>query len=80
MFHYVYILRSCNIQSKTYVGYTTKLQTRLHAHNSGTSIHTAKYRPWRVETAVALRSKTKALALEKYFKSSSGKAFASKHF
>lgn len=32
------------------------------------------------DAAVTLNSKTKALALEKYLKSSSGKAFTNKHF
>lgn len=80
MFHYVYILRSKITPTKTYIGYTTNLNNRLHTHNTGQSTHTAKHHPWQIETAIALTTKQKALCLEKYLKSSSGKAFASKHF
>jgi hypothetical protein len=37
-------------------------------------------RPWQIETAIAFRSREKAAAFEKYLKSHSGRAFASKHF
>ncbi|MGB2938555.1 MAG: GIY-YIG nuclease family protein, partial [Phycisphaerae bacterium] len=42
--------------------------------------HTSKFRPWQIETAVAFRSKGKAVAFEQYLKSHSGRAFAKKHF
>jgi hypothetical protein len=42
--------------------------------------HTSKFRPWQIETAVAFRSKDKAVAFEQYLKSHSGRAFAKKHF
>jgi len=42
--------------------------------------HTSKFLPWRIETAIAFRDKTKAAAFEKYLKSQSGRAFAGKHF
>lgn len=79
MFHYVYILTSQKHTSKTYVGYTNNLHKRLKAHNSGASRHTSKYLPWKIQTAIAVDSKPKALALEKYLKSHSGKAFCSRH-
>lgn len=80
MFHYVYILKSTISPNQTYVGYTANLRQRLTQHNTGQSTHTAKYRPWKVQTAIAVNSKPKALALEKYLKSNSGKAFTAKHF
>ncbi|MFM8807684.1 MAG: GIY-YIG nuclease family protein, partial [Chthoniobacterales bacterium] len=43
---------------------TSDLDSRLHAHNAGKVSHTSKYKPWRLETAVAFRDKTKATALE----------------
>jgi hypothetical protein len=42
--------------------------------------HTAKFRPWKVETAVAFSSETKARAFEKYLKSGSGREFSRRHF
>ena len=77
-FHYVYILRSIPIPTQTYIGYTQYLQTRFQEHNSGHSTHTRKFRPWKIETAIAFRDKYTALAFERYLKSHSGKAFAMK--
>lgn len=79
-FDYVYILVSETDPTKHYTGYTTDLLTRLEAHNQGRSPHTAKYVPRRIETAVAFRDEEKARAFERYLKSHSGRAFATKHF
>jgi predicted GIY-YIG superfamily endonuclease len=78
-FHYVYILSSLDEPSRHYTGLTDDLQSRLRAHNAGQVPHTAKYRPWRIETAIAFQTREKAAAFEKYLKSHSGRAFASKH-
>jgi len=59
---------------------TEDLQARLDQHNFGQVSHTSKFRPWQIETAVAFRSKGKAVAFEQYLKSHSGRAFAKKHF
>lgn len=77
-FHYVYILRSIRYSTQTYVGYTTHLSNRLAVHNSGQSHHTRKYMPWTIETVIRFNTRTRALAFERYLKSHSGKAFASK--
>jgi len=79
-FYYVYILVSESNQLRYYTGLTQNLEARLLAHNNGQVTHTARCRPWRIETAVAFSSKEKAVAFEKYLKSHSGRAFASKHF
>lgn len=79
-FHYVYILVSEQDPSRHYTGLTDDLEARLKAHNSGHSEHTAKFIPWRIETAIAFRTREKAAAFEKYLKSHSGRAFAAKHF
>jgi predicted GIY-YIG superfamily endonuclease len=76
--HYVYLLRSETSPGQTYVGYTTDLCERLGAHNAGKSIHTSKFLPWRLITYLAFSTKPQALAFERYLKSHSGKAFASK--
>jgi putative endonuclease len=79
-FHYVYILVSESDESRHYTGLTDDLEARLKAHNDGQVSHTLKYRPWRIETAIAFRSREKAVIFEKYLKSHSGRAFVSKHF
>ena len=75
---YVYIIRSETHPDQTYVGFTEDLRQRLTTHNQGGSPHTAKFTPWQLEFYCAFRSKAKALAFERYLKSHSGKAFASK--
>ena len=79
-FHYVYILRSEAHPEQTYVGLTDDLKARLAKHNEGGSPHTAKYRPWTVETAVSFTSREKAAAFEAYLKSGSGHEFRRRHF
>lgn len=79
-FYYVYILVSQTDATHHYTGLTEDLNGRLKAHNSGQVPHTSKYRPWRIETAVAFCSREKALEFEKYLKSHSGRAFSKKHF
>jgi predicted GIY-YIG superfamily endonuclease len=61
-------------------GITHDLFGRLEEHNRGHCPHTAKYKPWRIETAVAFASEEKARAFEKYLKSGSGREFARRHF
>ena len=79
-FHYVYILVSEADGARHYTGLTQNLDARLLAHNAGQVSHTAKYRPWRIETAVAFCSREKAVDCERDLKSHSGRAFATKHF
>jgi putative endonuclease len=79
-FTYVYILLSEKDKTRRYTAVTDDLQARLKSHNQGNNPHTSKYCPWRIETAVAFRSREKAATFEKYLKSHSERAFASKHF
>ena len=79
-FHYVYMLQSIDPPGHWYVGMTEDLTARLKAHSARKVPHTSKFAPWRLETAVAFRDKSKAIAFEKYLKSQSGRAFAKKHF
>ena len=50
----------------------------IAAHNAGKSTHTAKFVPWKVLWYSAFPDKHRALEFEKYLKSHSGRAFASK--
>jgi predicted GIY-YIG superfamily endonuclease len=79
-FYYVYMLQSIDSPGHWYVGMTEDLAVRLKAHNTLKVPHTSKFAPWRMETAVAFRDKTKAVSFEKYLKSQSGRAFAKRHF
>ena len=79
-FTYVYILSSDKSDTHRYTGLTENLEARLKSHNQGSNPYTSNYRPWRIETAISFRSREKAVAFEKYLKSHSGRAFASKHF
>ncbi len=79
-FYYVYSLNSIDNPDKFYIGFTKNLELRLKDHNSGKCSHTSTHRPWRIETAIAFWNKEKAINFEKYLKSHSGRAFASKHF
>ncbi len=77
---YVYRLRSIQFPSRTYVGLTTNVSERIKFHNAGKSIHTNKFKPWKIEICIWFSDETKARAFEKYLKSGSGRAFAAKHF
>jgi predicted GIY-YIG superfamily endonuclease len=79
-FHYVYILRSLTNDDRHYVGLSENLEDRLKKHNAGQCRHTSEFRPWQIETAIAFRSKEKAVTFERYLKSHSGRVFARKHF
>lgn len=79
-YYFTYMLVDAAIGAHRYVGCTQDLKARLKKHNAGAVPHTAKFRPWVLETAIAFRSKEKAYAFELYLKSHSGRAFASRHF
>ena len=79
-YFYVYILKSEVDESKHYVGFTENLEDRLKKHNEGECVHTRKFKPWKIETAIAFKDKEKALSFEKYLKSHSGRDFSKKHF
>lgn len=77
---YVYLIRSISFSEQVYVGITEDLKKRLGVHNSGGSIHTAKYKPWELVVYMGFKNETKARQFEKYLKSGSGRAFAKKRF
>lgn len=64
--YYVYFIKSTKTPGKKYVGYTTNLEERLEKHNTGGSLYTRNYRPWKLIAYVAFDSKEKALSFEKY--------------
>jgi len=74
------ILVSSSEPDRHYTGLTDNLGTRLKAHNAGQITHTAKQKPWRIDIAIAFSNRSRAYSFERYLKSHSGRAFASKHF
>ena len=76
--HYVYLIKSIEHPTQIYFGYTSSLKQRFKEHNSGKSIHTAKYKPWKFVTYLGFDTKIKALEFEKYLKFHSGRYFAKK--
>jgi len=76
--YYVYYLRSINNPERYYVGLTIDIARRLDEHNSGKSIHTNKFKPWKLIGYIAFLEKSRAEKFELYLKTSSGRAFAKK--
>ena len=75
----VYILRSQKDLAQHYVGITENLDQRLEEHNSGKSIYTNKFKPWKLETYTCFSNKELAYAFERYLKKGSGHSFMKKH-
>ena len=58
--YYVYNLQSENLPNHYYIGLTSDLKRRLKEHNNGQSIHTNKFKPWKLKTYIAFENKRKA--------------------
>jgi len=78
--HYVYFLKSLSRIGKTYVGITEDVPSRVSVHNAGGCPSTERFRPWELVAYIAVKSRSKAAQLEKYFKSGSGHALWHKRF
>jgi putative endonuclease len=78
--YYVYLLKSIKFPKEHYTGFTEDLKQRFDAHNSGKSIHTNKFKPWKLIAYFAFELIETAKDFEKYLKTGSGKAFLQKHF
>ena len=75
---YVYFLRLHN--GDVYVGSTNDLRRRFESHQSGHVISTKAYLPAVLKAYIGVETEANARQLERYFKTASGKAFASKRF
>ena len=75
---YVYFLRLSN--GDIYVGSTDDLRRRYASHQEGQVLSTKAHTSATLLSYVAVRTGASARKLERYFKSGSGKAFASKRF
>lgn len=75
---YVYFLQLGN--NDIYVGSTDDLKRRYASHEKGQVLSTKPHLPAKLKSYVAVETEAKARELEKYFKSGSGKAVATKRF
>ena len=78
--YYTYILQSINFPECFYVGYTNDLKRRLEQHNSGGSVHTNKFKPWRLRGYVGFDTEEKVQQFELFLKSGNGRIFQKKFF
>jgi putative endonuclease len=74
---YVYILRS-TIDKKLYVGSTNNITRRLAEHNSGKVDSTKNRAPLSLEAYIAVKNRARAIELEQYLKTGSGRALLQK--
>jgi putative endonuclease len=75
---YVYFLQLGN--GHIYARSTNDLRRRVTSHQRGQVQSTKNYLPVALKAYVAVEDELTARALERYFKSGSGKAFAMKRF
>ena len=68
MSYYVYVLKSIEKKTVTYVGYTNNLSKRIKLHNSGKGAKFTRGRKWRLIYKEKLTSKNKAISREYYIK------------
>ena len=68
MSYYVYMLRSIEKKSVTYVGYTINLVNRISLHNKGKGAKFTRGRKWKLIYKEKYASKNKAISREYYIK------------
>tara|TARA_B110000211_G_scaffold159168_1_gene180198 strand:+ start:758 stop:1006 length:249 start_codon:yes stop_codon:yes gene_type:complete len=68
MSYYVYMLRSIEKKSVTYVGYTINLVNRISLHNKGKGAKFTRGRKWKLIYKEKHSSKNKAILREYYIK------------
>lgn len=64
--NYVYVLQSLSNVERFYTGETLDLKRRLQENNDGKSIHTNKFKPWKIYCYFAMENNAKAF--EEYLK------------
>lgn len=65
MYHYVYILKTLDrFVKKTYVGYSTNVNSRLKKHNSSKGAKSTRGYKWRIIFKKRFLSKSQALSFE----------------
>ncbi|MBM4169010.1 MAG: GIY-YIG nuclease family protein [Ignavibacteria bacterium] len=74
---YVYVLRSLK-RDFIYVGSTRDVERRLGEHNRGETQSTKAFLPFEMVAYIAVQTEKKAVELERYLKTGSGKAVLKK--
>lgn len=77
---YVYYLKSELLSHKTYIGYTKDLKQRILDHNSGKSIYTKDFKPWKLIGFLGFDEEIKALRFERHLKTNAGRVFLKRYF
>jgi len=77
---FVYVLESEANAGRHYTGLSSDPAARLDWHNAGLSVHTRKFRPWKLLVSVEFANANTAARFERYLKTGSGRAFARRHF
>ena len=68
MSYFVYMLKSLNKKSVTYVGYTKNLSSRIKLHNSGKGAKFTRGRKWKLIYKEKYNTKNQAILREYYIK------------
>ena len=68
MSFFVYMLKSLQKKSVTYVGYTKNLTKRIKLHNTGKGAKFTRGRKWKLIYKEKFRSKNEAISREYYIK------------
>jgi putative endonuclease len=66
--HFVYILKS-DKYNKYYIGQTKNVDERLKRHNTGRSVYTRKFMPWKIVYSEKYNTKAEAYKREMEIKS-----------
>ena len=68
MSYYVYMLKSIEKKSVTYVGYSSDINKRIILHNKGKGAKFTRGRKWKLIYKEKFTSKNKAISREYYIK------------
>ena len=68
MSYYVYMLKSIEKKSVTYVGYSKNLSIRIALHNSGKGAKFTRGRKWKLIYKEKFNTKNQAISREYYIK------------
>jgi putative endonuclease len=74
MEYFVYVLKS-ELDGRLYKGHTENIDKRIKEHNSGRTISTKGYKPWKLVYFETFQTRGEAVLREKYFKTGSGREF-----
>ena len=68
MSYYVYMLKSLEEKTVTYVGYTSDIKKRIKLHNLGKGAKFTRGRKWKLIYKEKINSKKEAISREYYIK------------